>query len=116
LNSSEQIKLIDDNARWIKSIRDQEVYQLNFEKYFENITSNEKESKRFDKLLDYQTDLTFEPLSYELPIMKQDSVFKINRNRWHKNLSKDIYMEEALNVLNDLNNSDNSKKTTQLKN
>mgnify|MGYP002282681303 CR=1 FL=1 len=116
LNSSEQIKLIDDNARWIKSIRDQEVYQLNFEKYSENITSNEKESKRFDKLLDYQTDLTFEPLSYELPIMKQDSVFKINRNRWHKNLSKDIYMEEALNVLNDLNNSDNSKKTTQLKN
>jgi carboxyl-terminal processing protease len=116
LNSSEQIKLIDDNARWIKSIRDQEVYQLNFEKYSDNINSNEKESKRFDKLLDYQTDLTFQPLSYELPIMKQDSVFKNNRNRWHKNLSKDIYMEEALNVLNDLNKSNNSKKTAQLKN
>ncbi|MDG1315705.1 MAG: carboxy terminal-processing peptidase, partial [Flavobacteriaceae bacterium] len=116
LNSSDEIKLIDDNARWIKTIRDKEVYQLNFEKYSQNIDLNEKESKRYDQLLDYQTDLTFEPLSYELPIMKQDSIFKINRNRWHKNLSKDIYMEEALNVLNDLNNSDNSKKTTQLKN
>ena len=113
LNSSDEIKLIDDNARWIKTIRDQEVYQLNFEKYSQNIDLNEKESKRYDQLLDYQTDLTFEPLSYELPIMKQDSIFKINRNRWHKNLSKDIYMEEALNVLTDLNISHN---TAQVKN
>lgn len=113
LNSSDEIKLIDDNARWIKTIRDKEVYQLNFEKYSQNIDLNEKESKRYDQLLDYQTDLTFEPLSYELPIMKQDSIFKINRNRWHKNLSKDIYMEEALNVLTDLNISHN---TAQVKN
>jgi carboxyl-terminal processing protease len=115
LNLSDEIKLIDDNARWIKSVRDQEVYQLNYEKYSENINLNEKESKRFDKLLDYQTDLTFEPLSYELPKMKQDSIFKINRNRWHKNLSKDIYMEEALNVLNDLNISYNNENTAQVK-
>ena len=115
LNLSDEIKLIDDNARWIKSVRDQEVYQLNYEKYSENINLNEKESKRFDQLLDYQTDLTFEPLSYELPKMKQDSIFKINRNRWHKNLSKDIYMEEALNVLNDLNISYNNENTAQVK-
>jgi carboxyl-terminal processing protease len=115
LNLSDEIKLIDDNARWIKSVRDQEVYQLNYEKYSENINLNEKESKRFDQLLDYQTDLTFEPLSYELPKMKQDSIFKINRNRWYKNLSKDIYMEEALNVLNDLNISYNNENTAQVK-
>jgi carboxyl-terminal processing protease len=115
LNLSDEIKLIDDNARWIKSVRDQEVYQLNYEKYSENINLNEKESKRFDQLLDYQTDLIFEPLSYELPKMKQDSIFKINRNRWHKNLSKDIYMEEALNVLNDLNISYNNENTAQVK-
>ena len=73
------------------------------------------ESKRFDDLSDYQSDLTFEPLLYELPIMEQDSVFKINRNRWHENLSKDIYMEEALNVLNDLKNSYSTDNTAQLK-
>ena len=74
------------------------------------------------KIIDVQTrhvliykDLTFEPLSYELPKMKQDSIFKINRNRWHKNLSKDIYMEEALNVLNDLNISYNNENTAQVK-
>jgi carboxyl-terminal processing protease len=115
LNSSLEIKLIDENARWIKTIRDNNVYQLNFDKYSQNIDLNELESKRFEDLSDYQSDLTFEPLLYELPIMEQDSVFKINRNRWHENLAKDIYMEEALNVLNDLKNSYRTNNTAQLK-
>jgi carboxyl-terminal processing protease len=34
--------------------------------------------------------------------MDRDSVLRDNRNRWHESLSKDIYMEEALNVLKDL--------------
>jgi len=47
--------------------------------------------------------------------MEQDSVFKINRTRWHENLSKDIYMEEAVNVLNDLKSSYQINKTAQIK-
>jgi carboxyl-terminal processing protease len=115
LDSSAEIKLIDDNARWIKTIRDQDVYQLNFKKYSQNIDLRELESKRFDELSDYQTDLIFQPLSHELAIMEQDSVFKVNRNRWHENLAKDIYMEEALNVLYDLKNYYSTNNTAQLK-
>jgi len=115
MHNNDEIKLIDDNARWIKTIRDETTYQLNFEKYSQDIEMKEAESKRFDALSDYQTDLTFESLPYELPIMEQDSVFKINRTRWHENLSKDIYMEEAVNVLRDLKNSYQSNKTAQIK-
>lgn len=115
LNSSTEIKLIDDNARWIKSIRDQSIYELNIEKYAQNIEIREKESKRFDDLLDYQTDLKFQSLPYELPIMEQDTVYKTNRTRWYENLSKDIYMEEALNVLGDIKNSYQTQHTAQLK-
>tara|TARA_B110000967_G_scaffold33546_1_gene32219 strand:- start:7276 stop:9405 length:2130 start_codon:yes stop_codon:yes gene_type:complete len=115
MSNSDEIKLIDDNARWIKTIRDETSFQLNFEKYSQNLEMKESESKRFDVLSDYQTDLTFESLPYELPLMEQDSVFKINRTRWHENLSKDIYMEEAVNVLNDLKNSYQINKTVQIK-
>ena len=115
MHNNDEIKLIDDNARWIKTIRDETTYQLNFEKYSQDIEMKEAESKRFDALSDYQTDLTFESLPYELPIMEQDSVFKINRTRWHENLSKDIYMEEAVNVLNDLKSSYQINKTAQIK-
>jgi carboxyl-terminal processing protease len=34
--------------------------------------------------------------------MVLDPSLKEKRERWHENLSKDIYVEEALNVLNDL--------------
>ena len=115
LNSSTEIKLIDDNARWIKSIRDQSIYELNIEKYAQSIEIREKESKRLDDLLDYQTDLKFQSLPYELPIMEQDTVYKTNRTRWYENLSKDIYMEEALNVLGDIKNSYQTQHTAQLK-
>jgi len=115
MDSSAEIKLIDDNARWIKTMRDQSVYQLNFSKYSQDLELNETEAKRFDVLSEYQTDLSFESLPYELPLMEQDSVFKINRTRWHENLSKDIYMEEAINVLSDLKSSYKINKLAQVK-
>ena len=34
--------------------------------------------------------------------MQKDSILKEKRKRWHVSLSKDVYVEEALNVLNDL--------------
>ena len=115
MNSSAEIKLIDDNARWIKTMRDQSVYPLNFSKYVSELESNEAEAKRFDVLSEYQTDLTFESMPYERPLMEQDSVLRINRERWHENLSKDIYMEEAINVLSDLKNSYKINKLAQVK-
>jgi len=99
---SEQLKLIDENAKWIKTIRDRDEFSLNYDDYKAKLDANEKEAKRFEKLSEYKTDLTFKSLPYEIALMQQDSTLKIKRDRWHVSLSKDVYMEEALNVLNDL--------------
>jgi carboxyl-terminal processing protease len=115
MNSSAEIKLIDDNARWVKDMRDQSEYQLNFSAYSTAIEQKEEEAKRFDELSEYQTDLNFESLPYELPLMAQDSVLKINRTRWRENLSKDIYVEEAINVLSDLKDSYKINKLAEIK-
>ncbi|NNL33185.1 MAG: carboxy terminal-processing peptidase [Flavobacteriaceae bacterium] len=102
MDSSEQLKLIDANAKWIKTIRDQNEFSLKYDEYKARLDLNEEEAKRFEKLSDYTTNLTFESLPYEVALMEKDSVLKMKRQRWHQNLSKDEYMEEALNVLNDL--------------
>lgn len=34
--------------------------------------------------------------------MSKDATLKEKRERWHEQLAKDIYVEEALNVLEDL--------------
>ncbi len=100
--NSEQLNLIDENAKWVKQIRDQNLFSLNYKDYKASLELSEKEAKRFEELSNYQTNLTFESLTQELKLMEQDSVLKEKRERWHTNLSKDVYIEEALNVLNDL--------------
>jgi carboxyl-terminal processing protease len=100
--NNEQLKLIDENAKWVQKIRDRESYSLNYDDYKAALKVNEDEAKRFEKLSDYKTNLTFTSLPYELDLMDKDSVLKEKRERWHKNLSQDVYIEEALNVLNDL--------------
>ena len=100
--ANEQLKLIDANAQWVKKIRDREVYSLNYDKYKKEMELNEEEAKRFEKLSEYKTDLTFNSLPYEIQLMEKDSVLKEKRKRWHESLAKDVYIEEALNVLNDL--------------
>ncbi|WP_179022093.1 carboxy terminal-processing peptidase [Winogradskyella forsetii] len=100
--ANEQLKLIDANAQWVKKIRDRETYSLNYEDYKKEMEINEEEAKRFSKLSEYQTDLTFTSLPYEIKLMDKDSVLMEKRNRWHKALAKDVYVEEAINVLHDL--------------
>ena len=100
--NNEQLKLIDDNAQWVKKIRDRETYSLKYDEYKEALKINEEEAKRFEKLSDYKTNLTFKSLPYEEAMFKKDSVLKEKRERWHVNLSQDVYVEEALNVLNDI--------------
>jgi carboxyl-terminal processing protease len=100
--ANEQLKLIDANAQWVKKIRDREVYSLNYNDYKKEMELNEEEAKRFEKLSQYKTNLTFNSLPYELNLMEKDSILKEKRRRWHVSLAKDVYVEEALNVLNDL--------------
>ena len=100
--ANEQLKLIDANAKWIKKIRDREIYSLNYNDYKKEMELNGEEAKRFEKLSEYKTDLTFSSLPYELSLMEKDSILKEKRKRWHQSLAKDVYIEEALNVLNDL--------------
>lgn len=115
MKNSEQLKLIDENAKWIKSIRDRNMFSLNYNDYKNKLQANEEEAKRFEKISDYQTNLTFKSLPYELKLIEQDSVLKIKRKRWHQSLAKDVYVEEALNVLNDLKMTYGIKKVATIK-
>ena len=53
-------------------------------------------------LNEYSMNYSFKSLPYEITQISNDSVLGMKRERWHKSLSKDVYIEEALNVLSDL--------------
>lgn len=102
MSSNSLLKLIDENAKWVKQQQDNFIYPLNIEAYKKEIKANEEKAKYFKAITDYKTNLTFESPLYEQKLFVQDTVLKDKRNRWHKNLSKDVYVEEAVNVLLDL--------------
>jgi len=102
MENNNYLKLVDENAKWIKSVRDNKIVNLNYDDFKEEIEKNSIETEKFKVLDDYSMDYTFNSLPYEINLISSDSVLGMKRERWHKSLSKDIYIEEALNVLSDL--------------
>ncbi|WP_415376911.1 carboxy terminal-processing peptidase [Patiriisocius sp. Uisw_017] len=107
---NEQLKLIDLNAKYIKMRRDKMDVTLNLKKYSAEIEKNKKDIEKFEAIDTYDNKLSYTSLPGELNLMKQDTTLREKRKRWHKSLTKDVYVEEAINVLEDLQLS-NIKKS-----
>ena len=108
-----QIKLIDENAKWIKSQQDENIISLRYKDYEAEEEKHKEKTEYFKALSQYDSHLTFKSLRYEEELFAKDSILREKRNRWHKNLVKDIYVEEAVNVLQDLKNN-SIKNATKL--
>ncbi|QAA81652.1 tail-specific protease [Aequorivita sp. H23M31] len=99
---NKELQLIDDNAKWIKVRRDEKQVNLNYNEYSAEIDQRKEETKRFDSIDKYNNHLKFVSLPNEIELMVKDTTLMEKRKRWHKNLGKDIYVEEAVHVLEDL--------------
>lgn len=97
-----QMKLIDENAKWLDERNKENVYSLNIDKFKAEQKALEDKSKKYKSIVDYKNAFVFKSLPYEVDAMKKDSALKEKRDGWHENLSKDIYIEEAIHILNDL--------------
>ncbi|SMP25628.1 carboxyl-terminal processing protease [Muriicola jejuensis] len=97
-----QVRLIEENAKWLKEQQDEMTVTLNYDLYKARDKANREKSDYFKQLSDYDSQLTFESLKYEQGLFVQDTLLREKRERWHKNLVKDVYIEEAVNVLRDL--------------
>tara|TARA_R110000868_G_scaffold125037_6_gene330442 strand:+ start:14251 stop:16368 length:2118 start_codon:yes stop_codon:yes gene_type:complete len=102
MSTNTQIKLIEENAKWLKEQQDETIVSLNYDDYKADELKSLEKSKYFKTLSAYDSKLTFQSLKYEESLFTQDSVLRDKRNRWHQDLAKDVYVEEAVNVLQDL--------------
>ena len=108
MKNNAQMKLIDENAKWLDERNKENVYSLNIDKFKAEQKSLEDKNKKYKSIVDYKNAFDFKSLPYEIESMNNDSVLKEKRDRWHESLSKDIYIEEAIHILNDLQ-SENKK-------
>jgi carboxyl-terminal processing protease len=102
VNTNPQFKLIDESAQWLKKNKDDSKVYLKLDDYKKDMEKHREEGKKFDVLKDYKNNLVFKSPLYEIPLMEKDSTLTKKRETWHKDLSKDIYIEEALRVVSEL--------------
>lgn len=110
ISANPQFKLIEENAKWIDDRSKENLYSLKIDEFKKSQKAIEETNKKFKPISDYTYNLKFSSLPLEAEAMKNDASLKEKRERWHESLSKDIYVEEALNVLDDLQATPVSKK------
>jgi carboxyl-terminal processing protease len=110
IENNSQFKLIEENAKWIDGRSEDNTYSLNMKKFKIAQSAIEESAKKYKPISKYKNSLQFSSLPYELVETSKDSILKEKRDRWHEALSKDVYVEEALNVLDDLQSKIGLKK------
>lgn len=107
--SNTQFKLVNEYAKWLKENQDDSSYSLNYKAFAKENEVQEKEAEKFKSVFKYNSKLKFLSPKYELPLLKKDTTLADKRTAWHKNLSKDMYVSEALNVLSELKLKNHNK-------
>lgn len=115
VQSNEYLKLIEQNAKWLEERNEDFDFKLDLNSFKKERDILEAYAKKFKTISKYSNKLEFKSLPYEIDLMKKDLSLKDKRDDWHKYLTKDVYIEEALNVLNDLQPKSDVKKTLAIK-
>jgi carboxyl-terminal processing protease len=95
-------QLIDTYAKWLKESQEDKTVYLNYQDFVKDIKAHDTTAKNFDKLDSFTNNLVFISPKYEMLLTKKDSILSKKRKVWHKNLSKDAYISEGINVLEEL--------------
>lgn len=107
---NEQFNLIDENAKWINERKDEKTFSLNIEQYKSKQKETEEKAKKFKAISKYKNTLKFSSLPSEMERIKKDTILENKRDRWHEMLNSDVYIEEGINILKDLDNKTAAKQ------
>ncbi|MAT79780.1 MAG: tail-specific protease [Flavobacteriales bacterium] len=117
IDSDAYYSLINDRALWLKDQQLNKSISLNFSSYNSFLNKQREKNKKFESLNKYENNLKFKLLKAEKQYIQSDKELLSSRNRWHRNLTRDLYLEEgvkALEILSILNKNiilvDNDKQ------
>ncbi len=111
VKQSEQFNLIDENAKMIAERQKNDIENLKYTTYKTQQKQLEDKIAKFKEISKYNNKLTFSSLPYENKLIAADTTYKVKVKDWHTQLSKDVYIEEAVYVLHDLGTLKTTAKT-----
>ena len=109
----EQFKLIDENAKWINERKDEKSFTLNLKSYEKKQKEVDEKVKKFKSISKYNNHLKFSSLPSEIERVKTDTLLEQKRDRWHESLSSDVYVEEGVKILKDIQQLTKAPRNTK---
>jgi carboxyl-terminal processing protease len=102
VNANPTFKLIEENAARIKKEQEDDSYPLKESDYRKQMDENNLLSKKIDELQKGYTPYDIVNTKEDMKVISQDSTVLARNTEWIKNLKKDIYLNEVVNVINDM--------------
>lgn len=100
--NSKTFKAIRENAKWQKQKKDRKQILLSVKDFQKHSQKDEQQQEKISKLLEKPTGILFSPMPQEAEAMRTNEDLKIRRTRWFESLQKDVYVEEPVKVLADM--------------
>ncbi|MDI9340518.1 MAG: carboxy terminal-processing peptidase [Sediminibacterium sp.] len=102
IKKSPSFALIAQESKEVKERKDDTKYSLNLDKYRAEQKQFREQNKKYDVLKKEIKGFNMELLTVDKERLTGDTTRLGRETRWAKNLSKDVYIHEASNIVNDM--------------
>ena len=115
IRNSEFFSLIDDHASWVRSQQDDKTISLEYNTYKNDLDMSKLQNDKLKIIDNFKSPYNFQwNFVDELDDSSYNNDMKEIRDRWIESLQKDIYVNEAMNLLKDLSNLNSNQILSQL--
>ncbi|WP_313502359.1 carboxy terminal-processing peptidase [Kaistella carnis] len=102
LANNKTYQLIQESSQWKENLDKEESISLNQKKFNEVMKTRKSQIKKFKNLEKFNNGLKFVVNPDEAVREKTDEAFAKKTENWMKNLQRDLYLEEAVNVISEM--------------
>lgn len=102
LANNKTYQLIQESSQWKENLDKEESISLNQKKFNEVMKTRKSQIKKFKSLEKFNNGLKFVVNPDEAVREKTDEAFAKKTENWMKNLQRDLYLEEAVNVISEM--------------
>lgn len=99
---NDNYKLLLEYAQWRENLGKEKTVPLSMQKYSDLMKQRKTQDDKFKVLKTLESGLKFTMYPKDIEREKNDAVFKNKSEVWVKNLQKDLYLQEAINIVGDL--------------
>ena len=102
MSKNKEYQLLLESVQWKEALDKEETITLNRTKFAEVMKTRKAQIEKFKVLNKFKNNLKFSIFPDEVQREKTDEAFQKKTENWIKNLQKDVYLQEAMNVLTDM--------------